>query len=76
MTDAEQRIAQLEAELAAAKKSSIKVSFGNKQNVKVSVPGQRFPVTLYAPDWMVLIDNIEEVRQFIMENEAELSWER
>lgn len=77
MTDAESRIAELEAELAKEKaKTGIKVAFGNKQNVKVNVPGQRFPVTLYAPDWMVLIDHIEEVRQFIVENEDKLSWER
>lgn len=53
---------------------------GNKQNVVVGGPalGQRFPVTLYAPSWLILTDPevIAAIRQYIKDNESALSWER
>jgi hypothetical protein len=79
MTDAE-RIAQLERELAEAKGESKQfyIKMGNKQNVVFGGKGlgQRFPVTLYAPSWMFLLDHAEEIREFIEENRDSLSWDR
>lgn len=80
MTDAE-RIAQLERELAEARGTQSKefyIKIGNKQNVVFGGKGlgQRFPVTLYAPSWMFLLDHVEEIREFIEENRDSLSWER
>lgn len=56
----------------------LRIKEGNKQNVVVGGPalGQRFPVTLYAPSWLVIIDHIDEIKQFIEDNHDELSWER
>ena len=78
MTDAE-RIADLEAQLKAARgieKPKLTIKFGNKRNVVVGGPalGQRFPVTLYAPSWLILLDQADEIRAFIEENHDELSW--
>jgi hypothetical protein len=39
----------------------------------VSVYGLgRFPVTLYKEQWLKLLDMAEEIRRFIMDNEAKL----
>ena len=56
----------------------LRIKPGNKRNVVVGGPalGQRFPVTLYAPSWLVIIDHIDEIKQFIEDNRDELSWER
>jgi hypothetical protein len=83
MTDAE-RIAQLEAELASLKGSEapgrLNVKIGNKRNIVVGgkALGQRFPVTLYAPSWLVLLsdENVAAIKQFISDNKDQLSWER
>ena len=79
MTDAE-RIAQLERELAEARGESKQfyIKKGNKQNVVFGGKGlgQRFPVTLYAPSWLFLLDHAEEIREFIEENRDSLSWDR
>ena len=75
----EERIAQLKAELAElepAEKLNIKI--GNKRNVVVGgkALGQRFPVTLYAPSWLAVLDQADEIRAFIEEHKNELSWDR
>jgi hypothetical protein len=61
-----------------SKKLNIKL--GNKQNVVVGgeALGQRFPVTLYAPSWLVLLDdeNVQAIREFIEANRDKLSWGR
>jgi len=78
MSDAE-RIAELEAQLAeskAAVKKAVTIKMGNKQNVCVYGLGQRFPVTLYAPGWVLLQENMGRVMEFIEENKDQLSWER
>ena len=56
----------------------LRIKPGNKQNVVVggAALGQRFPVTLYAPSWLVVLDHADEIRQFIEDNRDELSWER
>jgi len=72
--DKDAEIARLKAELA--KKNDLNVKIGNKRNVVVGGPalGQRFPVTLYAPSWLVLLDHAEEIRAFIEAHSDELSW--
>lgn len=59
----------------------------NKQNLKsrtiilkvsekkaISIYGlQRFPVTLYKEQWEIILDNAENIRQFIEENKDKLS---
>lgn len=79
----EQRIAELEAQLEAerarnAKPAEFYIKVGNKDNVVFGGKGlgQRFPVTLYAPSWLFLLDHAEEIRAFIEENRDRLSWER
>lgn len=58
--------------------SDLTIKFGNKRNVVVGGPalGQRFPVSLYAPSWLVLLDHADEIRKFIEDNREQLSWER
>lgn len=65
------RIAELEGS-----KPKLSIKFGNKRNVVVggSALGQRFPVTLYAPSWLVLLDHADEIREFIEAHKDELSW--
>jgi hypothetical protein len=77
--DREQLKAELRAEIEAEQKAKgLTVKFGNKQNVVVGGPalGQRFPVTLYAPSWLVLLDHAEEIRAFIETHKDELVWEK
>ncbi len=81
MQTSEDRIKELEAELEAEKTKSasggdILVKMGNKQNVCVYNLGQRVPVTLYAPGWLKLAENIKQVTDFIEAHKDELSWER
>jgi hypothetical protein len=74
-------IAELEAKLAALKgteASKLNIKLGNKRNVVVGgkALGQRFPVTLYAPSWLVVLDHAEEIRAFIEAHRDELDWGR
>jgi hypothetical protein len=40
----------------------------------ISIYGlQRFPVTLYKDQWITLIDNLDNLRDFIKEHETELA---
>ena len=57
------------------------VDFGTKRNVKVGgngYLGQRFPVTLYGPSWLWLLqeENIEKILTFLEENVDSISWEK
>jgi hypothetical protein len=70
---AEERIKQLEAELAATKRKGVYVKFGNKKNVVVGGI-QRFPTTLYAEGWVTLANNMDMVKDFIRENHDQLEW--
>ena len=82
----QQKIQELEAKLAAlqsqqrepVEKPAMYIKFGNKRNVVVGGKAlkQRFPVTLYAPSWLALLDHANEIKQFIEDNRDELSWER
>jgi len=73
----EQTIEELKAALAKEKAknaASITVKEGNKRNISVYNLGQRFPITLYAVGWMILIENIDQVKDFLRENHARLDW--
>lgn len=42
----------------------------------ISVYGiQRFPVTLYAPQWIKLLEKADKLRAFIEANRSKLTWE-
>lgn len=71
MSDA-QRIAELEAQLAAAKSYTVK--FGKKRNVCFYITGRSFPVSLYANEWLTLLDGADSIRTFIQDNSDELDW--
>lgn len=69
--------AELEAELARIRQEKpLHIKIGNKQNVVVGGPGlrQRFPVTLYAPGWVALLEAAEDIKAFIEANREQLSW--
>ena len=73
------RIAELERQLQeAVTVKPLNIKIGNKQNVVVGGPalGQRFPVTLYAPSWLVLLEQKDEILQFIEDNRNELTWSK
>lgn len=75
---AQARIAELEAQLAAANKPK-NISFKVSEKGAVSVLGlQRFPVTLYYPQWMRLFDKAQEMVRFMETEKAKgtLSLER
>ena len=68
-------IARLKAENDALKKPAPKGSISYKVSDKgaVSVYGLgRFPVTLYKEQWEKLLDRNEELRKFIVDNDASL----
>ena len=80
MTD-EEKIAELEAKIAEYEnkdKPKMTIKLGNKQNVVVGGAAlkQRFPVTLYAPSWIALLEYKADILQFIEDHRDELSWER
>ena len=56
----------------------LNIKLGNKKNVVVGgkALGQRFPVTLYAPSWLVLLEHKEEILSFIEEHKNDLVWEK
>lgn len=71
------RIAELEKQLQeAVTVKPLNIKIGNKQNVVVGGPalGQRFPVTLYAPSWLVLLEQKDDILQFIEDHRDELTW--
>lgn len=63
------RIAQLEKAVTnnSAKGSSLRI--GNKGGVSFYGVG-RFPVTLYASQWVTLADHLPEILAFVKENAA------
>jgi hypothetical protein len=69
------RIAYLEARLAATKAASHKtLSFKVSEKGALSVYGLgRFPVTLYKGQWERLIEAIPQVKEFIKANEKDLA---
>lgn len=72
---AEERIAQLEAQIArmrAAGKGKLTLKVSKQGAVSVYGMG-RWPVTLYSQQWERLLDNQEQIKAFIVDNRAELS---
>ncbi len=73
-------VEQLKAEIARLKEEQgedkLTIGFGNKGNIKVGgkALGQRFPVTLYANSWLKVLDQAEDIRQFIEDNRDRLDW--
>jgi hypothetical protein len=71
-------VEELRAEIARLKgqqqEDKLTIGFGNKVGGKAL--GQRFPVTLYAPSWLKVLDQADEIRQFIEDNRDALTWER
>ena len=72
---------ELRAELEKLKKEneSLKARSSKGVSLKVSEKGGvsvyglgRFPVTLYKEQWTKLLDMADDIRKFILENEAQL----
>ena len=79
VAEMEAKVAQLEAENArlqalAAKRGPKVSSMKVAPSGGVSVYGlQRFPVTLFKQQWLVLLDAAPEIRAFIKANDSLLS---
>ena len=69
-----QELERLRAENTALKARSAKgLSMKVSEKGAVSVYGLgRFPVTLYKEQWTKLLDMAEDIRTFIMDNDAQL----
>jgi hypothetical protein len=70
---------QMIAELQRLREENDKLR-SNGNGIKVSEKGavsvygfQRFPVTLYAAQWLKLLDKAEVIRKFIADNEHKLA---
>lgn len=72
---------ELRQELERVKKENeqLKQKTNRGMSMKVSQKGAlsvyglgRFPVTLYKQQWLRLLDETENIRQFIQENDSEL----
>jgi len=74
----EQKLARLEAENRALREQAEERKPGQLR-LKVSEKGGlsvyglgRFPVTLYKEQWTRLLDNVEEIKKFLQENDRQL----
>jgi hypothetical protein len=68
-----------ELERLKAENERLKKDRGRALRMKVSEKGAlsiyglgRFPVTLYKEQWLKLLDVVDEIREFIKENDAQL----
>ena len=60
--------------LKTQKKKNSEITFKVSQKGAVSVYGMgRFPVTLYKEQWERLLERTEDIKEFIKENEADLT---
>ena len=75
MATAEQRIAELEAQLAAEKsKNTKKLSYKVSEKGAISFYGlRRFPITIYPTELFAILDREQELREFVEENKDKLS---
>lgn len=71
----------MQAEIDRLRLENEKLKQGRQFRLKVSEKGAlsaygmgRFPVTLYASQWMALIDKVDDIVAFIDEHKDELSW--
>ena len=74
----EQKLARLEAENHALREQAEERKPGQLR-LKVSEKGGlsvyglgRFPVTLYKEQWARLLDNVDEIKKFLQENDHQL----
>ena len=75
---AEQKLARLEAENRALKEQveqrrsgQLRLKISEKGGLSVYGLG-RFPVTLYKEQWLRLLDQADEIREFLKENDQQL----
>ena len=74
--------AQLDALVEENKALKTKAANGNGISYKVSAKGcvsvyglnRRFPVSLYAQQWLKLSDHMEDIETFIKEHKGDLAW--
>lgn len=72
---AEERIAQLEAELSAEKaknEKNIVIKVSQKQAVQINGI-RRFPITFYKDEWATILGMKDEIEQFIKDHDHELA---
>ncbi len=58
----------------AAKIKPLDLKIGEKGGVCVTGLNGRFPVTLYAAQWLRLLDFADQIKAFIGANKAKLAW--
>ena len=75
---AEQKVARLEAENRALKEQveqrrtgQLRLKISEKGGLSVYGLG-RFPVTLYKEQWIRLLEQTEEIKEFLKENDQQL----
>jgi superfamily II helicase len=75
---ADQKLARLEAENQALreqmeqrKPGQLRLKVSEKGGLSVYGLG-RFPVTLYKEQWVRLLDHVEEIKQFLQDNDSQL----
>ena len=75
---AEQKLARLEAEnrslrqqVDERKPGQLRLKVSEKGGLSIYGLG-RFPVTLYKEQWMRLLDQADEIRQFLKDNDQQL----
>jgi hypothetical protein len=64
------RVAELEKQSGTRRSGKLEFKVGEKGGVSVYGLG-RFPVTLYYEQWIRLLDNAPDLREFLEENKAE-----
>jgi len=64
--------AELQRQLSDAKSinTSVRFKVGDKGGISVFVGSQRFPVTLYADQWTLVLDHADDLRQFMVANQS------
>jgi ABC-type Fe3+-hydroxamate transport system substrate-binding protein len=76
---AEEKLARLEKENEELKAQVAERSGGGPLSLKLSPKGGisayglgRFPTTLYVEQWLKILDNADQIREFIKANDAKL----
>jgi len=65
------KVAELEKQAQGRKKGAVDFKVSEKGGVSVYGLG-RFPVTLYYEQWIRLLDQAEQIREFMEENKSRL----
>lgn len=66
------KVATLEAQLAASKRGRFGIKLGNKGNICITGL-QRYPFSFYRTQIEAILDNADNIRKFIKDNEKALS---